>query len=565
MLFNLVRVLLLCSPVLEFLLYLSLGRRRYCKAMLRRRITTRLTGHTSPVVEAIRHHSWGGTRTNGTFEVITEGRNKRPEPGVQEWTWEQDGDLNNAFRFARELDEGLYTKNMLIDRRLHGIPFKIDDAFALDACMQHHRCAVRPVNVERFLLPFWLVDTSCSGAFRGDVYQRDPMSIAKPHFCWVQTPLYEFVYPFLDHNYFNQVSASYQVSNSVVETTLRGNHIPSMLIERFELLEELETMSSPPISIPFEMSTETAIGIASKANNREVVESVARKELKKYHGNYLKATIHFDTLLAEATKIRPVYLPMYRLMVCTSSNSKPVPTYICGATGKVTGPVVHIEKKVRVYTGLGTAATTAGICSIALSPEVSSILALAAALGVQFAMSWWRFADAARAVALEMAEVQARGHMNAETDSLGWKWTPAEEEKAQYHYREEIRAKARRRMAFEERVREETARDEAMRNGRAYKEERKERRRSAKIRTVDPDPLSYYKMLELTGKEGTCTVKEIGRAFRIQAAKHHPDLCPEDKKESAHQTMQRLLEAYNVLRDTKLRADYDSGRLTAAT
>ncbi len=51
--------------------------------------------------------------------------------------------------------------------------------------------------------------------------------------------------------------------------------------------------------------------------------------------------------------------------------------------------------------------------------------------------------------------------------------------------------------------------------------------------------------------------EEIGRAFRRQAAKYHPDRNPGDKQ--AEEKFKRIAEAYNVLSDAKSRAAYDRG------
>ncbi|MBS3957056.1 MAG: J domain-containing protein [Clostridiales bacterium] len=49
----------------------------------------------------------------------------------------------------------------------------------------------------------------------------------------------------------------------------------------------------------------------------------------------------------------------------------------------------------------------------------------------------------------------------------------------------------------------------------------------------------------------------IEKAYRALSLKYHPDVVPEDRREGATRAMQRINEAYRVLRDAESRSRYD--------
>ncbi|MEW5921192.1 MAG: J domain-containing protein [Bacillota bacterium] len=64
----------------------------------------------------------------------------------------------------------------------------------------------------------------------------------------------------------------------------------------------------------------------------------------------------------------------------------------------------------------------------------------------------------------------------------------------------------------------------------------------------------YYKIL---GVERNASEKDIRNAYRKLARKHHPDLQPPEKKETAEKEFKMINEAYEVLRDKEKRSRYD--------
>lgn len=66
------------------------------------------------------------------------------------------------------------------------------------------------------------------------------------------------------------------------------------------------------------------------------------------------------------------------------------------------------------------------------------------------------------------------------------------------------------------------------------------------------DPRDYYDIL---GVVWTATPEEIESAFRAQARRCHPDVCPED--EQAEARFKRVNEAHEVLGDPERRRQYD--------
>lgn len=449
----------------------------------------------------------------------------------------------------------------IINKKAFGIPFHISDAEAVDNVCRHHSTAVEIHKVERFLMPFWLAQTSAGGSFKADLLQNDQTLLTQPHnLVWLEGPRYEFSYPFGEFMPVNQVSASYREPLSVVEECLTGSHVPSMLISRFELLHEVEKMAHKPVVIPFTMSTITALSVVERRVNRRLVLDRIDRELRKFHGSFLKSNITVTSIQLEAIGIRPVFLPLIKLMVSTVSHNTPVPAFICGATGKVVGPVLHVHRKRR----LGLAATVAVGTLLSLAPLVEPGVATAAALTagvssgvVQQALTRARFLQSQ---ARQMAQLKSIGVLNLVADSAGYRWTPEEEEKEEYEYREELRRQARARDAFEQRVKEEAARDRARARGNHF--DPKNRRRTD---LIDADPLGYYELLGLKGKEFAATPKEITKAFRAAVKLHHPDVHPETEADTQKKQMQRIIEAYKILHDPKTKKSYDSGEMTVKT
>ena len=70
-------------------------------------------------------------------------------------------------------------------------------------------------------------------------------------------------------------------------------------------------------------------------------------------------------------------------------------------------------------------------------------------------------------------------------------------------------------------------------------------------RVVD---LEYYNILDINSN---ATSSEIKKAYYLKAKQNHPDRHPDDP--DAHAKFQKIGEAYQVLSDEKLRANYDTG------
>lgn len=70
-------------------------------------------------------------------------------------------------------------------------------------------------------------------------------------------------------------------------------------------------------------------------------------------------------------------------------------------------------------------------------------------------------------------------------------------------------------------------------------------------RTMDED---FYKIL---GVSRDASDKEIQKAYRALARKHHPDRVDEDQRDAAKKRFQKIQEAYDVLSDPEKRKMYD--------
>ncbi|CBH12609.1 chaperone protein DNAj, putative [Trypanosoma brucei gambiense DAL972] len=465
---------------------------------------------------------------------------------------------NKVSTFARSLDQ-LEAKNTRIVKKACGIPFHIGEAEALDAVCRHHGATVRVHSVERYMMPFWLAATAAGGSFRAEILQRDPAYLTQQHcLVWVEGPNYQFSYPFGEHHPSNQVSASYVHPLSLVERCVVGTHVPSMLISRFELLKELEEMEVHPKIIPFAMSTATALTILDSRLTRDTVLRRIDQELVKFHGSFVRSNVTLTGIYKESISIRPVFLPMLRFTVTTGNSSTQCPTFVCGATGKVAGPVLHLTKRGKSGVALLFSAVTLIASATVVEPGVAttaSIFAAALSLRVQqFLMAMCFLREQTN----QMAELKTAGMLHFTSDQQGYRWSPEDEEREEYEYREELRRQARKKESFEQRVKEEAARDEA-RRGRHVNP--KERRRTD---LENVDPLGYYKLLGLSGREFSATSKDVAVAFREAARRHHPDVSNTgENDEISRSRMQKIILAYKILRDPITKKAYDSGKLTS--
>lgn len=66
---------------------------------------------------------------------------------------------------------------------------------------------------------------------------------------------------------------------------------------------------------------------------------------------------------------------------------------------------------------------------------------------------------------------------------------------------------------------------------------------------------NYYKILEVNE---TASSEVIEKAYKVLAKRYHPDLWPKDKIYIAENKFKEITEAYNVLSNYDLRADYDA-------
>lgn len=467
-------------------------------------------------------------------------------------------DMSEVAAFAVNADR-LEKHRTIINKKAYGIPFRVSDAAALDNVCRHHGTSVEVHGVTRFLMPFWLTTTAAGGSFKVELLQRDPAFMTQPHaLVWMEGPRYDFNYPFGEFLPMNQISASYLEPPAAVEQCLAGDHIPSLLLSRFELLKELEAMPHRPTVVPFTMSTTTALSVVERRVNRRVVLRRIDAELRKFHGSFVRSNVTVTHLHLESTGIRPVFLPMLKLSVSTGSHATPVTALVCGATGRVVGPVLRLPRARRIGVAAAVGAVTLLACAPVVVPSVATAATVAAAAGASYMQQLLRRLWHSHEQAREMAQLQSIGLLNLAADATGYRWTPEEEEKEEYEYREELRRRARARDAFEQRVKEEAARDQAKARGVHF--DAKKRYRSD---LQDTDPLGYYELLGLKGREMSASAKDVTKAFRDAVRVYHPDVNPTSDPEVQKRLMQRIIEAYKVLHDPKTKKQYDGGELTA--
>lgn len=461
--------------------------------------------------------------------------------------------------------DSLDATKALIDRKATGIPFQITPEEALEKVrLHHHGAKIMVEEVSRLMIPFWLTRTAAAGSFNVELLQSDSAFMTQQHcHVWVEGPRYDFSYPFDEYMPMNQICGCYVEPLTLMNECVRGTHIPSMLISRFELLEELrKTSTGPPVRLsPFTVSHSTALSLVEKNVTRNVVMNRIESELRKFHGRFLKANVSLRSLSLHASHIRPVFLPVYKYRITTlSCPSTVVSTFVCGAVGKTVGPVLHMSPRQRaIFSALAGLAGFAPLVTTPILAVAAGMTTAAASLPV---MQRFRERKYRRQAAAWEAELKQASLLNLPTDLSGYRWSVTDEEKQEFEYREQLRQEARAKKAFRERVTEETRRDFAHQFGKHV--DPKTRRRTD---LRHPDPLGYYSILGLTGREYTVTSKEIAAAFRMAAQQHHPDVSEamdgpsngDNERESSATTMQRVIEAYKVLQNETSRRLYDSG------
>lgn len=460
-------------------------------------------------------------------------------------------------------DQGFYATKVETKKKAYGVSFLVTEEQELEEATKHHNAVVTIHERKRYMMPFWFISVAAAGNFRASMQVKSPTHKGREWMELQTATSLSFTYPFGDHHRFNQISASYLHDQEYVEACLADTNTPSLLISRFELLEELQVLESPPTLIPFVMSSTTAYNICRGRLTRDIILTKMKQELVKNYGRMRKSSINMSRCDVIVEKLRPVFLPMTKMVVSTASQPTKLPLFINGFSGKAAGPVLTDVVKKRLYTGFGAGAVTI----LTNAPYVEPIIAISyGVLAGLLSVGWrhvYRVAKVKRALVQSEKRLVASGLIHYKTDQKGYRWTVEDEEKYEYEYREELRFRHFKKTEFEERVREETVRDDARRNAKfnASKRQRND--------IANADPLGLYALLGLQGRE-TASAKEIADAFREAARVNHPDLQPGADEgeaagahEEAHKKMQRILEAYRILKNSKKRKEYDCGLITS--
>lgn len=514
----------------------------------------------------------------------------------------------------------------VIDQKAFGIPFQITDKEEIiRRAQQHHGTKDIDVHsLERLVVPFWLSRAVAGGSFKADLLQKDPAYMTQAHcFVWVEGPRYDFSYPFEEYLPINQTCACYTEPLSLVESCLCGSHIPSMLVSRFELLQELESLRAKeersettekeekkdkkglkssrshriPLQIlPFTMSTSTALNIVEKRVTRRVVMDKIETELRKFHGRFLKSNISLTSVSFRSTHIRPVFLPLYKLMVTSRFTATSVPLYVCGATGKTVGPVLHATFRERFLSAslAGMSVFFATAYGFWAPLNLAATVSLGGSAVAFLFLQFFKVMRYHQQREMWIEELKKASILNLPSDSTGYRWTPEEEERHEYEYREHLRQEARKKARFQQQIKEESRREYAQKF-----EKHIDPKRGRRTDLPFMDRLGYYAILGLRGQETTATAKDVAKAFRQAVRVHHPDVrrsqyhddssdtsgvsdanrkashkvagiesstTEEERKvkdaeaQEAKAFMQKLIEAYKTLHNPASRKAYDNGQ-----
>lgn len=440
----------------------------------------------------------------------------------------------------------------------YAVDFRLSPTDALNAFDKFHKQSwLSPLmttlktssDVRPVFLPFWVFEASVKGTVSGEVGHR----VLRPEYN-IRTKRMEM-----------RASMQWQPTNRHKMPLIKfHNNQPEMqvLASYAHKQEYAEAIKGQYIDAAKRMTSAMMEGPQGEKREVEPFEmfpSVARErlitDLKSYilhdGSEYLRilysaddvrsVTIDFDFI--GDIKPFPVYLPSY--VVEYSYMGHNFRALVNGVNGQVGGEHHYSSFKVGGLTALGAIAGAAALgldflnIPSFISIGLASVVAGVAARYYPFYAAWRK---EQRRVAEEALQ-KRQAHFSWESDSF---WRDYGEHQRQQRDKER-----------EEELRWQKSRQQQQHQRQQYQRTSYDRE-PPRTRPQSVDPKGYYRLLELSGKEGTATEEEVKTAFRRLAMKYHPDMQKtEQEKKKNSEIFKRVVTAYQVLRDKTKRSNYD--------
>ena len=279
----------------------------------------------------------------------------------------------------------------------------------------------------------------------------------------------------------------------------------------------------------FEMKLATAQGRVKEFIRAQETAKGERLLMEKYNADEASVAASIELT---SFRIRRVYQPAYVFHLQHLGQEFEV--VVNGSTGEVWGQYIYSAEKVGSAAMLaGSAAYLAGAFAhvVHLSPTTYVLGVLLPSIVAGLIGKYWATVRQFLREARRVGDKEADAAIKAE--SAGAEWTAAgggEQRRTEQRYEQQYR--------------------QYTGGG-----QQQQYQRAAPPRPVTPQKSHY----EILGLPPTATLDDIRTAFRAKSFQYHPDV-NKGKEEWANERFREILEAYQVLRDPKKRAQYDQGR-----
>ncbi|KPI86957.1 putative Dnaj domain protein [Leptomonas seymouri] len=321
-----------------------------------------------------------------------------------------------------------------------------------------------------------------------------------------------------------QIYAGYKYNIAHVHSALRSD-------EMAYSLRKMYSVDTAGVTINlFEQSTSTMIKFVEMEVRRQA-EATARSMVRSFHPAAQSITIAFKEFTFHIDEVTPAFVPCY--VVKADYDAERYTLYVSGINGRVGGPYLLNSLFIARTTALATMAAALLATPNKIAGFVwGSVLSVLTYYAAFYAAKW--YPAVRRNWNRQQREKLRKANLGVDHD--GYRPSTASQRIQQEYrtssywdthpYQWKKRSSSRGPSSDTDSARSSSASS------------------SPKV----PDPLGYYRALELRGDE---SVNEIRSAYRRIVLKKHPDVG------GSEETMVRVNEAYRVLRDPKRREAYD--------
>ncbi|PWU91203.1 hypothetical protein C3747_344g21 [Trypanosoma cruzi] len=189
------------------------------------------------------------------------------------------------------------------------------------------------------------------------------------------------------------------------------------------------------------MSTVTALSILDYRLSRSMVLRRIDEELVKFHGSFVRSCVTLTSVFKESVSIRPVFLPDDE--VYGFNRDKRHACSIVRVRCDRQSSWAHLapqSNRAEMSAVTLSGATALLMLAPVVGPGIATAAAIASAVASVYVRRYLLTLRFLRDQARQMAELKTTGMLYFSSDQNGYRWTPEDEERAEYEYREELRA-----------------------------------------------------------------------------------------------------------------------------